>query len=85
MRRTSDVWWVWTVDPTDNRLIILGWDNSQPEAERLGMEKLQGMEFKTIALRTTDRRYAKDQINARRLGESANLEDIIRKRAKYKV
>ena len=78
-------WWTWVVDPVDGRLVVLGPSYTEAEANDEGFRKVAHLPFEVTRLRTRDRTYARDMINAQRLGQSAQLEDIIRKRAKYKV
>lgn len=78
-------WWVWVVDPTDGRLVVLGPSETEQEAREEGFAKVGHLPFDVVELKTRNRIYARDMINAQRLGKSAQLEDLIRKRAKYKV
>ena len=78
-------WWTWVVDPVDGRIVVLGPAETEEEAREEGFRKVSHLSFEVVKLGTRDRTYARDIINSQRLGQSAQLEDIIRKRAKYKV
>lgn len=78
-------WWTWVVDPVDRRLVVLGPSDTEAEARDEGFNKVGHLSFEVVSLKTRDRTYARDIINAQRLGQSAQLEDIIRKKTKYKV
>jgi len=78
-------WWAWVTDPVSGRIVVLGPAATEQEARDEGFAKVGHLPFEVVQLWTHDRTYARDLLNYKRLGQSAQLEDIIRKRAKYKV
>lgn len=73
-------WWVYVTDPTDGRLVVMGPMTTQQEAANDGFEKVGHLPFETVALRTRDRRVAREMVQVMRRGQGAQLEGILRQR-----
>lgn len=81
----TNYWWAWAVDPVDQRLIVLGPSDTEQLARQDGFQNMPNLDFTCTELKTRDRVYARDMINHLRLDQGAKIEDMIRKRAKYKI
>lgn len=78
-RETRQWWWIWVADPQDGRIVVMGPHSTQQDATNEGCNKIGHLPFDVISLPTRERHLARDIIAAKRQGQAARLEDIIRK------
>lgn len=75
------LYWIWKLH--QGRIVILGFEETENEAYTKGLSNFGG-EFEIHETTTRDRQRARDEIKAKALNQTKDL-DLILRRAKYKV